>query len=176
MPPDLHARTARMVDGLFASEVSSCERAMASGSADNGPAPIATRPRGGDASALAQIATSLRSVGEIAGAHHASRASRTARPDGDRVAAAAVAPTTDIEIALAKIWEEVIGVPVADVSQDLFALGGDSLLAVRILGRMHETFQIELSLDDLFLGPLTVQGVAVAVERAMVSPVAPSIS
>ena len=175
MPSDLDGRTTVMLDGLFASEVSYRERAMTSGPADSGPARIATRPRGGDPSSLAQIATGLRTVGEIAEAQHASRARRTSGRDGDGVDAAAVAPTTDIEIALARIWEDIIGVPVADVSLDLFALGGDSLLAVRILARMRETFQIELSLDDLFLGPLTVQGVAAAVERAMVSPVAPSI-
>jgi acyl carrier protein len=118
----------------------------------------------------------LRTITEIAGALQSSRALRAEARRSDDGAHAGVAATTDVEKALAAIWEEIIGVRVTDVSQDLFALGGDSLLAVRILGRIHETFQIELSLDELFMGSLTVQGVALAVEQAMVSHATPSVS
>jgi FkbH-like protein len=138
--------------------------------------PLNLAARSLDASALAYIATHLRSVTEIAAALQSSHAAHADRRRAAGADHAGVAASTDIEVALARIWEDIIGVPVTDVSQDLFELGGDSLLAVRILGRIRNTFSIELSLDDLFLGPLTVQGVAHAVEKASLPHATPSVS
>jgi len=177
-PLDAHDRVTIALDAQWASRVSYSDRVIAPrpANAEAAPAPVAARARGADASALAYIATRLRTITEIAGELQSSRALNAAQRRTDDGEHAGVAAATDVEKALATIWEEIIGVPVTDVSQDLFALGGDSLLAVRILGRIRETFQIDLSLDDLFLGPLTVQGVALAVEKAMVSHATPSIS
>ncbi|MCB9763869.1 MAG: amino acid adenylation domain-containing protein [Alphaproteobacteria bacterium] len=46
-----------------------------------------------------------------------------------------LAPRTDVEVQIAAIWAEVLEVPEVGVSQDFFALGGDSLKAVLIVRR-----------------------------------------
>lgn len=165
-----------VLDARAASRVSYGERPLerASPAAEEPPdTPAVTS--GVDGAALVRIATRFRNVGAISAEL---RSARAAQALARRAATepAAVAAATEVERALAAIWEEVIGVRVTDVSQDLFALGGDSLLAVRMLARVRETFHVELSLDDLFLGPLTVRGVAAAVEEARLSHANPSVS
>jgi acyl carrier protein len=177
IPVEHREQATVVLDAPYAAQVSYTGRAIESRPAAAGGArsAVSADARVVDASALAQIAIRFRAVKEIATALQRRRvqiAGRQPRPDADH---AAVAPSTDVEIVLAGIWEEMIGVRMTDVTQDLFALGGDSLLAVRILSRIRETFEIELSLDDLFQGPLTVRSVALAVEEARLSPAHPSI-
>jgi len=52
--------------------------------------------------------------------------------------AAVVAPRDEMEKRLYDIWREVLGQDGFGVEDDFFALGGDSLHAVQILGRMRE--------------------------------------
>jgi hypothetical protein len=56
------------------------------------------------------------------------------------------------ENTLARIWEEVLGVPHVDPDDDFFSLGGDSLLAVQVIGAAKEQ-GLRLSLLDLFKNP-----------------------
>ena len=48
---------------------------------------------------------------------------------------AAVGPRDPVEEALAEIWREVLGLEHVGVEDDFFALGGDSLLSIRVLAR-----------------------------------------
>ncbi len=47
-----------------------------------------------------------------------------------------VAPRTDDERRVAEVWADVLGVSPVGANDDFFALGGDSILAVRALGRL----------------------------------------
>jgi pyochelin synthetase len=47
-------------------------------------------------------------------------------------------PEGDLERRLATLWAEVLGVPRVGRKQDFFALGGDSLLATKLVGRIRE--------------------------------------
>ncbi|MCT9933171.1 amino acid adenylation domain-containing protein [Planotetraspora sp. A-T 1434] len=47
-------------------------------------------------------------------------------------------PRTDLERRVAAIWSEVLGAPGVARDQDFFTLGGDSLLAARLIGRVIE--------------------------------------
>jgi FkbH-like protein len=78
-------------------------------------------------------------------------------------------PQTATEATVATMWSDVIGVQVTDVCRDFFSLGGDSLQAVKILARIWDTFQVEMSLDSLFAGPLTVRQVSRAVDELRTS-------
>ena len=64
-----------------------------------------------------------------------------------------IAPKTEVEIALAAIWSEVLNI--GDVSRDanFFDLGGHSLLATKMVARIRDRFCIELPLSALFKGP-----------------------
>ena len=54
-----------------------------------------------------------------------------------------------------------------------FDLGGHSLLAVLLLSRVRETFGIELAIDDVYNGSLTLADLAAKVEFARLSKEAP---
>ena len=60
---------------------------------------------------------------------------------------------TDTEALLAGIWTEVLNVESVQVEDDFFALGGDSLLAMRVLSRIAARYDIELTPVDLSLHP-----------------------
>ena len=55
-----------------------------------------------------------------------------------------------VEIAVAKIWQEVLGIEVVQASDNFFELGGDSLLGFRLLTRVNEIFQVDIPLIALF--------------------------
>ncbi|HWN42377.1 MAG TPA: amino acid adenylation domain-containing protein, partial [Thermoanaerobaculia bacterium] len=60
------------------------------------------------------------------------------------------APRTPMEELLATFWSEVIGRDEIGVDEDFFALGGDSLLAMRVVTRVRERLGAELPVRDIF--------------------------
>jgi amino acid adenylation domain-containing protein len=64
-----------------------------------------------------------------------------------------VAPGTADEESLASIWAEVLGRTHIGVRDNFFDLGGDSLLAVRMLAAVEKRFACRLPLTDLFREP-----------------------
>ena len=76
---------------------------------------------------------------------------RRALPAPARPAAAVqAAPRTQRERALAAIWTEVLGADAVGVTDDFFDLGGDSILAARILTRIRDELGARLTLRDVF--------------------------
>jgi acyl carrier protein len=67
-----------------------------------------------------------------------------------------MAPRTDLERTLAGIWQEVLGCEGIGVEDNFLDLGGDSLIALRILARLRELFQVEISLKALLGSRSTV--------------------
>jgi acyl carrier protein len=70
-----------------------------------------------------------------------------------------VAPRGAVEATLAEVWAGVLGRDRVGVHDNFFSLGGHSLKAAHLLGRVHEIYGIELSLRVLFEYP-TVAGLA----------------
>jgi len=70
-----------------------------------------------------------------------------------------IAPHTPIESTLAKIWSEVLNIERVSIHDNFFDLGGNSLLAVRLLERIHKQFERDLPLSALFLNP-TIESLA----------------
>ncbi|MGH7619203.1 MAG: amino acid adenylation domain-containing protein, partial [Gemmatimonadaceae bacterium] len=64
------------------------------------------------------------------------------------------APDGDVEIALAKLWAEQLGVERVGRWDDFFALGGHSLLAVQVVVRVQQVLGLELDIGDLFDAPV----------------------
>ncbi len=60
-----------------------------------------------------------------------------------------VPPQGDLETALAIIWAEVLKLEQVGRHDDFFVLGGQSLLALRVLFRVNDCFQTELSVPAL---------------------------
>jgi len=60
------------------------------------------------------------------------------------------APVTELEQALAAIWQEVLQRDLVGVNDDFFALGGHSLRAMRILAKIQRTFSVKISVQAFF--------------------------
>ncbi|HEX4976077.1 MAG TPA: amino acid adenylation domain-containing protein, partial [Pseudomonadales bacterium] len=76
---------------------------------------------------------------------------RSALPKAEEVNATPfVAPRNDIEQQLVQIWSEVLGLSKVSVLDNFFAVGGNSLLAVRIIARMEKHFGHTFALSMLF--------------------------
>ncbi len=73
-----------------------------------------------------------------------------------------VAPRGELEERVAALWREVLGLAEVGAHDSFLELGGDSLLATRLMARLWEEFGVELAMDRLFENP-TVAGVAAAV-------------
>lgn len=59
------------------------------------------------------------------------------------------APQTEIEKAIAAIWEQVLGIKGIGVHDNFFDLGGDSLIIVQILQKLKQTLKPDLTINDL---------------------------
>jgi len=85
---------------------------------------------------------------------------RDARRDGTPL----VAPRDPLELQLAQILEEILGVQPLGVTDNFFELGGTSFLAVRLVARISEQLGRALPLSVLFREP-TVERLAVLLRQ-----------
>ncbi|NQZ58668.1 MAG: amino acid adenylation domain-containing protein, partial [Lentisphaeraceae bacterium] len=60
------------------------------------------------------------------------------------------APIGEVEIKLAKIWQEVLAVENISRNDDFFMLGGHSLNSLRLLNKINNKFEVKVKLVDLF--------------------------
>ncbi|MBV9010723.1 MAG: AMP-binding protein [Pseudonocardiales bacterium] len=74
-------------------------------------------------------------------------------------------PATDLERAIAGIWCETLERDRIGVRENFFGLGGHSILATRLLGRLRDALGVELTLAALFEDP-TIAGLATRIEQA----------
>lgn len=75
-----------------------------------------------------------------------------------------LAPNTETEKQLAKIWADVLDVDQVGLLDNFFDLGGHSLLAVQIIIRINKTLSVEVSLTDFFAAE-NIQNLAVNVDH-----------
>lgn len=62
-------------------------------------------------------------------------------------------PTDEIEAKVAAIWQEVLGVEKVGIDDNFIQLGGHSLLVISIIAKIHQAFDVELQLTDVFSKP-----------------------
>jgi len=72
----------------------------------------------------------------------------------DAARATYVAPSTPIERELAAVWEEVLRVERIGIADDFFQLGGDSILAARVIVRLRERIDVDLAPRAFFDAPV----------------------
>jgi natural product biosynthesis luciferase-like monooxygenase protein/amino acid adenylation domain-containing protein len=89
-------------------------------------------------------------------------------PDASRLASpkAFVAPGTETQQLLARIWSDVLGLKQIGADDDFFDLGGHSLLIMQVLARIRDTFQVELRMRRFFDAP-TIAGLAATIEELL---------
>ncbi|GIG40584.1 non-ribosomal peptide synthetase [Cellulomonas phragmiteti] len=67
--------------------------------------------------------------------------------------AASVEPADDVERSLARTWADLLGAPVTDRTANFFALGGTSLLALRMLTQVRTALAPDVSTRDFLTDP-----------------------
>jgi len=78
---------------------------------------------------------------------------------------------TDTEVAVARLWTDVLRVAPTSVKDSFFALGGQSLQVVRFMARVREVFGVELPVALLFTPEFTVAGCAADIDALGAAPV-----
>jgi len=69
------------------------------------------------------------------------------------LAAAYVAPQTEIERAIATIWQEMLHLDRVGIHDNFFDLGGHSLLIVQLYSKLQGVFNRTISITDIFKYP-----------------------
>ena len=66
-------------------------------------------------------------------------------------------PNTELEKSLCQIWREVFELDDIGITDSFFALGGHSILALKIVSRVRSQLELELPLRGLFERPTIMQ-------------------
>ena len=80
-----------------------------------------------------------------------------------------VAPRNQIEEQLAEIWKQVFGVERVGIHDNFFDLGGHSLIATQVIGRVRQVLHTELLVRSVFEAP-TIAELAAAVAKLEEQP------
>ncbi|MDB4951627.1 MAG: amino acid adenylation protein, partial [Gemmatimonadetes bacterium] len=82
-------------------------------------------------------------------------------------------PRDYLEVRLIQLWEQVLGVEGIAATQGFFAVGGNSLLALRLFTRVNRALECDLPLSTLLSGA-TVRQMAAAIAEQRRAPAAPA--
>jgi acyl transferase domain-containing protein/acyl carrier protein len=77
-------------------------------------------------------------------------------------AGAASAAAATVEDAIGAMWRELLGLPDVALDDDFFDMGGHSLIAIRLMARIHRELGVRFQLATLFEAP-TIAGLATLV-------------
>jgi phthiocerol/phenolphthiocerol synthesis type-I polyketide synthase E len=81
-----------------------------------------------------------------------------------------MAPESELEQSIAEIWQNLLGMDAVGIHDNLFELGGDSLLGIQLLSRVRSAFGIDMRPADFFRSP-TVAGLAELVETKLLDEI-----
>ena len=62
-------------------------------------------------------------------------------------------PINHIEKKLIPLWQEVLGIREIGINSNFFDLGGHSLIIMTVLSKIHQAFNVELQIKDVFDNP-----------------------
>jgi amino acid adenylation domain-containing protein/non-ribosomal peptide synthase protein (TIGR01720 family) len=79
-----------------------------------------------------------------------------------------VAPRSEAEHALARIWSEVLGIEAPGIHDNFFELGGDSILSIQVISRARQV-GLALTPRELFKSP-TIAGLSASAPQVIKPP------
>lgn len=75
-------------------------------------------------------------------------------------------PTTEVELSLSVIWQEILQRKVVSLDDVFFDIGGNSLLANQVINRIEQKFNISMPLKQIFTHP-TLRWLARSIENSL---------
>jgi amino acid adenylation domain-containing protein len=79
-----------------------------------------------------------------------------------------VPPESQLEVALANIWTQVLKVEQVGIYDNFFHLGGHSLMAAQVIHRINQAFDLKLSVRSIFEEP-TIASLSLLVEEMLIA-------
>jgi hypothetical protein len=79
-----------------------------------------------------------------------------------------VAPTTETESILCKLWEEVLGIEKVGVADNFLSLGGHSLSALKVFSKVQVIFDLDIPIKIAFLNT-TVASIATYIDALVLN-------
>ena len=79
-------------------------------------------------------------------------------------------PRTPVEVTIAKLWAELLGLEQVGIHDDFLELGGHSLLAMQLITRVLDMFHLEIPVQTLLASP-TVADMAVIITQRQAAQV-----
>ncbi|HEX3587317.1 MAG TPA: condensation domain-containing protein, partial [Candidatus Angelobacter sp.] len=64
-----------------------------------------------------------------------------------------VAPASETEIRISKIWQELLGIGQIGIYDNFFEMGGNSLMATQLLSRLRQALNLAIPLETVFDNP-----------------------
>ena len=83
-----------------------------------------------------------------------------------------IAPRDAFEQTIADIWQKFLGIEQVGIHDDFFDLGGDSLIAVKLITELREIVQVELSPHNLLLEAPTIDRLAESIRQIQANDIA----
>ncbi|GGR90342.1 hypothetical protein GCM10010252_31460 [Streptomyces aureoverticillatus] len=93
---------------------------------------------------------------------------RTVTASPRNLATPYVEPETEAQRVIAEMWAETLAVDLIGIDDDFFDLNGNSLVAVQLVARIRERFDVDVAVADLFEAR-TARGLAEHIERALLA-------
>jgi polyketide synthase PksJ len=74
---------------------------------------------------------------------------------------------TETEKKVVEIWTEILHLRHVGLDDDFLSLGGDSLSGMLCISRVHQTFGVEVYIEDFFLEDATVRKLSMLIDLAL---------
>lgn len=104
-------------------------------------------------------------IAELDALSKISAAARATRREDLALVTSYVRASTPTEARLVDICKDILGLDEIGIDDDFFAMNGDSLHCMRVIIRIHEHWNVDLSIETFFEQP-TVRQLALAVAAA----------
>jgi hypothetical protein len=74
-------------------------------------------------------------------------------------------PRSPVELAIARVWSDVLSIDAIGRDDNFFDLGGDSLVASKIVATVNRIFPLTLSITDFFASPTVAENCQLLISK-----------
>jgi amino acid adenylation domain-containing protein len=83
-------------------------------------------------------------------------------------------PMNAIQLSVMRIWEDVLKIDNIGITQNFFAIGGNSILAIKVVIKIKDILLKDISIIDIFKNP-TIYSISLLLEDSYTNPINPPV-